>query len=155
MSLGVRDSAEIAVRAGIRHSLFAVRPETDALAIDRYLESLEPIPSPYLVDGGLGTGAQRGERIFQEVRCARCHNGPNFTNGKMYDVGTGLGPERSMKFDTPTLIEVWRTAAYLHDGRAATIRDVLTVFNHDDRHGRTSKLSESQITDLVEYVLTR
>jgi YVTN family beta-propeller protein len=48
MALGVRTSAEIAVRAGIRHILFAEQPEEVASAIDEYLKSLEPIPSPHL-----------------------------------------------------------------------------------------------------------
>ena len=155
MSLGVRESAEVAVRAGIRYIQFAVRPESDAVAIDRYLESLQPIPSPHWVDGKPGPAALRGQQIFQEAGCASCHNGPLYTNGKLYNVGTGSGSETTEAFDTPTLIEVWRTAPYLHDGRAATIRDVLTVCNPDNKHGKTSGLTEEQIADLTEFVLTR
>ena len=58
------------------------------------------------------------------------------------------------RFDTPSLIEVWRSGPYLHDGRAATIRDVLTSFNRDDQHGSTTHLTARQIDDLVEYVLS-
>ncbi len=155
MSLGVRETAEVAVRAGIRYIQFAVRPESDALAIDRYLESLQPIPSPYLVDGEPGPAASRGRQVFQEAGCASCHSGPLYTNGKLYNVGTGSGSETAKAFDTPTLVEVWRTAPYLHDGRAATIRDVLTACNPDDEHGKTSELTQGQIADLAEFVLTR
>jgi hypothetical protein len=56
--------------------------------------------------------------------------------------------------DTPTLIECWRTAPYLHDGRAATMRDVLGEANPDDRHGRTSGLTPIELSDLAEYVLS-
>jgi len=52
-------------------------------------------------------------------------------------------------------VEVWRTAPYLHDGRAVTVREVLTKFNQGDSHGRVSHLSEDEISDLIEYVLTR
>jgi len=38
MWLGVRSNACVAVRAGIRNSLFTVRPEEDALALDEYLK---------------------------------------------------------------------------------------------------------------------
>ncbi len=155
MSLGVRENAEVAVRAGIRYIQFAVRPESDAVAIDRYLESLQPIPSPHWVDGKPGPAALRGQQVFQEAGCASCHNGPLYTNGKLYSVGTGSGSETTEAFDTPTLIEVWRTAPYLHDGRAATIRDVLAVCNPDNKHGKTSGLTEEQIADLTEFVLTR
>jgi hypothetical protein len=77
------------------------------------------------------------------------------TNGKSFDVGTGRGSEQGQPLDTPSLIEVWRTAPYLHDGRAATIREVLIEHNPGDRHGITSNLSDQQIDDLAEYVLTR
>jgi cytochrome c peroxidase len=155
MSLGVRATAEVAVRSGLRFILFAVRPQSDAVAIDRYLESLTPIPSPHLIDGQPGPAALRGQQIFHDAGCSSCHSGPLYTNRRLYDMGTGLGADRAEPFDTPTLIEVWRTAPYLHDGRAATIRDVLTTQNPDDRHGRTSKLTEEQIGDLAEFVLTR
>ena len=62
--------------------------------------------------------------------------------------------EKGKEFDTPTLIETWRTAPYLYDGRAATMRDVLRTFNPDDTHGETSKLTEEQLEDLAEYVLS-
>jgi len=72
-----------------------------------------------------------------------------------HNVGTGTPEEPRGRFDTPTLVEVWRTAPYLHDGRAKTIREVLTTFNNDDRHGCVSNLTEDELSDLVEYVLTR
>jgi YVTN family beta-propeller protein len=155
MSLGVRADAQAAVRAGLRAVLFAVRPDSDAFALYRYIESLTPVPSPYLADGKLAPAAGRGQQIFREAGCSSCHNGPYYTNGKLFDVGTGSGLDSEKAFDTPTLIEVWRTAPYLHDGRAATIRDVLTVHNPQNKHGRTSQLTEEQLSDLVEFVLTR
>jgi cytochrome c peroxidase len=58
------------------------------------------------------------------------------------------------QFDTPTLIEVWRTAPYLHDGSAATVRDVLTTHNPNGKHGNTSCLTLSQVDDLIDYILS-
>lgn len=155
MATGIRDNAEAAVRAGIRHIQFAVRPEADAQAIDAYLKSLEPLPSPLLLDGKPNEAAKRGEKVFAKAGCAACHAGPLYTDLKSYDVGTGKGMEKGKAFDTPTLIEVWRTAPYLHDGRAATIRDVLKQHNADDKHGATTKLTERELEDLIEFVLTR
>ena len=57
-------------------------------------------------------------------------------------------------FDTPTLIELWRTGPYLHNGAAATIHDVLTTYNKDDRHGITSHLTERQLDDLIAFLLS-
>lgn len=53
-------------------------------------------------------------------------------------------------WDTPTLLEGWRTAPYLHDGRCATMRDVFT----QEQHGDVDGLSEEQIKDLVEFLLS-
>lgn len=157
MSIGVRESGEAAVRAGIQHILFTVQPPEIADDMDAYLKALKPVPSPSLVHGKLSAAAQRGRKIFQskESGCAQCHPAPLFTNLKSYDVGTA-GPvdKRGEAFDTPTLVELWRTAPYLHDGSAATLKEVLTTRNAGQEHGQTSHLTPAQIDDLVLYLLS-
>jgi cytochrome c peroxidase len=157
MSMGVRETGETAVRAGIRHILFTVQPEEVALALDEYLKSLQPIPSPYLVRGKLSPAARRGQKLFQDskVGCAKCHPPGLFTDLRAYDVGTrGLYDKEADQFDTPTLVELWRTAPFLHSGAAATVRDVLTSANPKDLHGKTSFLTKDQIEDLAAYLLS-
>jgi len=155
MVTGIRPDAEVAVRAGIRHIQFAIRPEENAVAIDEYLKSLRPVPSPYLENGKLSAAAERGKQVFESAGCASCHPGDLGTDLAKHDVGTGPDQRGIKEFDTPTLVEVWRTAPYLFDGRAATMLEVLTEFNPKDTHGATSKLSKQQIADLAEYVLSR
>jgi YVTN family beta-propeller protein len=158
MTLGVRETAETAVRAGIKHILFTQQSEEVAVAIDEYLKSLKPVPSPHRVGGKLSESALRGEKLFMDskVACARCHPSGLFTDLRRHNVGTSNSSDPpNERFDTPTLIEVWRTAPYLHDGSAATMRDVLTTANKDDRHGRTSQLTPQEIDDLAEYVLSQ
>lgn len=157
MSMGVRETAEMAVRAGIRHILFTEQPEQVAAAIDAYLKSLQPLPSPYLVNGRLSDSARRGEKLFKDrnIGCATCHPPGLFTDLRTYDVGTrGRFDQPADRFDTPTLVEAWRTAPYLHDGSAATIREVLTVHNPRNEHGKTSHLTPQQIESLAAYVLS-
>ncbi len=155
MITGIRPDAETAVRAGIRHIQFAPASEEKALAIDAFLKSLRPIPSPHLVDGKLGEAALRGKIIFEGAAgCVHCHSGKYLTNMQKYDVGTGTEREQGVKFDTPTLIEVWRTAPYLYDGRAASMKAIFQSFNPDNRHGHTSQLTEEELNDLIEYVLS-
>jgi cytochrome c peroxidase len=157
MALGVRPNAAAAVRAGIRHTLFTVLPEDYPAAIDQYLQSLTPMPSPRLVKGRLSASARRGQKLFSDpvVGCAECHPAPRFTDLKVHPVGTlGKYDRPTDIFYTPTLVEVWRTAPYLHDGSAATMRDALTTGNRGDQHGKTSHLKPEQIDDLVEYVLS-
>ena len=152
MALGVRDKAETAVRAGIKYIQFSVRPEKDAAAIDAFLRSLRPLPSPKLVNGHLSEAAVRGKKIFENSGCIRCHPAPMFTDLKSYDVGTGTGQDIGKKFDTPTFREVWRTSPYMHDGRAVTIYDVIKIHNPKNKRGTTSNLTDQQIRDLAEYI---
>jgi DNA-binding beta-propeller fold protein YncE/mono/diheme cytochrome c family protein len=157
MSLGVRATAEVAVRSGIQNSLGTELPEEVAAAIDEWLKSLQPAPSPCLVSGKLSEAAQRGEALFKspDTGCVNCHEPPLLTDLRSYVVGTKNAFDREdSTFDTPTLRELWRTAPYLHDGSAATIRDVLTTRNPKDEHGKTSQLSAQQIDDLAEYLLS-
>jgi cytochrome c553 len=155
MSLGVRTNAEAAVRAGIRHILFTIQPDEIPAAIDEYLKSLKPVPSPYLVHGKLSGSAKRGKKLFSQAGCVDCHVPGLYTDLRPHDVGTRAAYDKSTdKFYTPTLIEVWRTVPYLHTGSAATLRDVVTTCNPHDEHGVTSNLSNQEIDDLCEYVLS-
>ena len=157
MWLGVRPNAESAVRSGITHIQFAVRPEEDAAAIDEYLKSLEPVPSPYLVHGQLSPSARRGKELFTSKRidCAQCHPAPLYTDLHAHDVGSAGPLDRNdRKFYTPTLVECWRTAPYLHDGHWLSIKELLKEGRHGNDRGRVEKLSEQELNDLVEFVLS-
>jgi YVTN family beta-propeller protein len=156
MSLGVRKTAEEAVRAGLEHILFAVRPEEEAAALDEYLKSLEPVPSPHLVDGQLSPAAQSGKALFESNRvgCHKCHPAPLYTDKKMHNVGTRSTYELTDRFDTPTLVEVWRTSPYLHDGRYLAIKELIVEGKHGKSRGRVEELTEQEIGDLVEFVLS-
>lgn len=135
---------------------------TDLDALAFYANSHKYPLSPF-AKSGLNEAAKRGKEIFfsKQTRCAECHRGPMYADstlqGKfvMHDVGTGhddplekLGPA----YDTPTLLGVYRTAPYLHHGKAATLEDVLKKYNPEDKHGTTSQLNSDQVNDLVEFL---
>jgi len=153
---GIRENAEAAVRSGIRHIQFAVRPEGDAAAIDEYLKSLVPVPSPYLVDGELSEAAERGKELFfsSRVGCVGCHPEPLYTDLKMHNVGSRGRYDRRNDFDTPTLIETWRTAPYMHDGSFCTIQELIGKGKHGKTAGDVDGLSEQEVKDLAEFVLS-
>ncbi len=166
MALGVRTNAAAAVRAGMHHILFAGDSEETASALDAYLRSLQPATSPLLVNGKLSAAALRGQRLFVSRRtgCADCHPPPLFTDMKAHDVGT-VGETHSLylataqdksadRFYTPALVELWRTAPYLHDGSAVSMREVLIGKNSNNLHGQTSNLSPREIDDLIAYLLS-
>ncbi len=157
MALGVREDFASAVRAGFTFNM-TVPPEESVRAVIAYLSSLKPEPSPHLGPGGkLAPAAERGKKVFEgKAACARCHPSPLFTDKKQYDVGTrgDQDTDPNGTYDTPTLVEVYRTAPYLHDGRALTLQEVLAKWNKGGRHGKTSGLSRKEMDDLVAYVLS-
>jgi YVTN family beta-propeller protein len=136
--------------------------DLDALAV--YCNSFEFTLSPHIpAPGKLSPAAEQGRRLFfsKETGCAGCHSGPYYTDSslqkpfKLHDVGTGTqDPTEKMgpSYDTPTLLGVYRTAPYLHHGKAATLGDVLTTCNKEDRHGKTSHLKPAEIDDLLAFL---
>jgi DNA-binding beta-propeller fold protein YncE len=151
-----RDAPLGAPKAGLSAAL-------DALAA--YVASLDDVGAAPPVDAA---ARARGQALFEDpaLGCTSCHAGPDYSDSAftadgapiLHDVGT-LGPgsgarlgEALTGLDTPPLRGLWRTAPYLHDGSAETLRDVLTTRNPDDRHGGTSGLSEAQIDDLVAFL---
>ncbi|MFD2255234.1 cytochrome c peroxidase [Luteolibacter algae] len=153
--MGLLDDSHASVRSALRKTLFSAAPEEDARALDAYIASLQPVPSPYLENGEPSVSARRGKLLFEELRCAGCHSGELFTDGNPEDVGTtGAGVDQDMEVVTPALTELWRNAPYLHDGRAATVREIITTDSHADMKKRAGNLEETQIDDLTEYLLS-
>lgn len=156
MITGVREDAEAAVRAGVVHILFSTLPEEDCCAMDEYLKSLRPVPSPRLVHGELSESARRGKLLFESSRtkCAGCHPEPLFTDLSFHATGSQDFKEPRTKFDTPTLREVWRTAPYLSTGHWLTVREMLMEGKHANKDGKLDKLTPEELDDLIEYILS-
>lgn len=115
--------------------------ELDQLAA--YMTSLDraSLPkSPWRnADGSLSDQAQAGAELFGQLGCASCHDPQNdYTDSTLgvatlHDVGTlrtssgtRLG-EPLTGISTPTLLGIWDTAPYLHDGSAGELADVFRV----------------------------
>lgn len=135
--------------------------ELDALAA--YVSSLDRVnPSPYRnPDGTLTADAVAGQALFGKLGCDFCHVGRDSTDSDrklLHDVGT-LKPSSGTRagtpllgIDTPSLLGVWETAPYLHDGSAVTLRDVLVTSNAEGEHGYVSALQPAEIDQLVAYL---
>lgn len=84
--------------------------------------------------------------FFFKGRCAMCHAGFNFSDGRFHNLGVGWNaatqtfadegrlavthePRDLGAFKTPALREVSRHAPYMHDGSLATLRDVVEFYN--------------------------
>jgi hypothetical protein len=89
----------------------------------------------------------RGQALFASSGCIKCHSGAHLTNNENADVGTGGS------FQVPSLIGVANRAPFMHDGCAPTLVDRFTNAKcGGDKHGDTSKLTGSDISDLVSYL---
>jgi YVTN family beta-propeller protein len=133
-----------------------------------YVRSLEPRPNRWRLAGAELTPAQeRGKAIFERKvdkfgkpiseynRCVYCHSGPKGTNQKLFNVGTHRALDNPGLLKTAPLTNVALTSPYLHDGSARTLEEIWTVYNPDDKHGRTNDLTKDELNDLIEYLRTR
>ncbi len=138
---------------------------TDLIA---YIRSQPARPNRWRLPGRELTATQeRGKAIFERGgdkfgkaiadgnRCVTCHSGAKGTDQKSFDVGTKKSTDNSGLLDTPQLVNIALTAPYLHDGSARTLEEIWTVFNPEDRHGRTNDLTKDELNDLIEYLRTR
>lgn len=90
----------------------------------------------------------QGHGVFEANGCGNCHRDGG-TDGVAYDVGSG-GPRGRGAFDTPSLARVGRTAPYFHDGRYASLTDLLSDAN--TRMFDPEKISASDRTALAAYL---
>lgn len=133
-----------------------------------YVRTMRLRPNRWRLPNGEMTPAQeRGKAIFERSvdrfkkpipvanQCSYCHSGPKGTSQKSFDVGTKKSTDQSGLFDTPQLANVAMTAPYLHDGSARTMEEIWTLYNPEDKHGRTNDLTKDELNDLIEYLRTR
>ncbi|MBS1876218.1 MAG: beta-propeller fold lactonase family protein [Acidobacteria bacterium] len=158
-------------QCGARLAVFFTRlapftPEQLA-AVDYYVTTIPRPPNRYRPLGAALSPAQRrGKAIFERTttndgrtisennRCVSCHFPPYYTDRRRHDVGTKLSFDRTGDFDVPHLNNIYDSAPYLHNGMAATLEEIWTVYNPDDRHGVTNDMTKDQLNDLVEFLRT-
>ena len=135
--------------------------DLDALAA--YLESLSIAdPSPLRATSGLSSLAATGRDLFLAGDCTTCHEGSNTTDSAV-DVRHAIGSitaasggrlgEALDGFDTPTLLGIWDTAPYLHDGSAGTVAEAINAhtglgLSSDDVDALAAFLLEIDASDL-------
>jgi YVTN family beta-propeller protein len=133
-----------------------------------YVRSLPPRPNRWRQANGELTPAQeRGKVIFERTvdkfkkpiqesnRCSYCHSGPKGTNQKIFDVGTRKSNDNTGLLKAPPLTNIALTAPFLHDGSARSLEEIWTIYNPDDKHGRTNDLTKDELNDLIEYLKSR
>ena len=90
---------------------------------------------------------RRGQTLFRELDCQRCHQPPTYTSPATYDVGM-MDESGNAKFNPPSLRGVKRRTLLFHDGRAKGLRDVFEKHHHQvDR-----KLTQDELQSLVAFL---
>jgi len=144
------------IRNGSSDRVEAVLP-----ALRAYQLSLDaPPPPPGSFDA---VAAVRGQLLFNgKGQCISCHSGPKFTdaNERLHDVpdvvsepepdGVPSYASRSAtkKYRTSPLRGVWQHPPYFHNGKAATLEDVVRTYNARKALGLTS----DEVADLAQYL---
>jgi large repetitive protein len=113
---------------------------TDLDALAAYVSSLASFGnSPGRnQDGTFTSAALAGREVFQQQNCAQCHSGSKFTDSSLnvfHDIGSIRassgqrlnGPLPGL--DTPTLLGLWATGPYLHNGSAITVEEAVAAHN--------------------------
>lgn len=117
-------------------------------------ESVLRSPNSCSWGGRCSAEAHSGGWQFVSHGCVDCHMKPSFRDGENHDVGT-IKPSSGQRLGsplteirTPTLIELWDTAPYFHDGSAATLEDVMSIGSHAEMG-----LDEREQHNLIQYLL--
>ena len=172
-----------------------ITPERIGIALEQFMLSLVSAGSKYdRVQRGQATfteAEERGNKLFNTefdprgrvkgAECFHCHAAPFFTDDRyrnngldddasMTDEGrysvTGV-PRDMASFKVPTLRNIDRTAPYMHDGRFATLEEVVDFYNTGVRRSQSVdplmqynlqpgglKLSDQDKADLVAFLKT-
>jgi YVTN family beta-propeller protein len=154
---GWQTSLEDATVESFTKSMQGPRPtKDDVKAMVAFLGTLEFPKNPYRQpDSGLTPAARRGQDVFRSAKaaCTTCHNGPEFTDGKIHIAGLEEPDDAYRGYNPPSLRGVYDKDPYLHDGRAKTLREALTgPHNPDNVAGGTGELTDQELDDLIAYL---
>lgn len=103
-----------------------------------------------------------GMNLFLKAGCARCHSGPMLSDFKPHVLGVAdneklpfsdSGYQSTYAFRTPSLRNLQLTRPYMHNGKIATLKDVL--FLYEDLHGKplqNQHVARTQLDPLAQEV---
>jgi cytochrome c peroxidase len=169
--------------------LFRAAFGTDRVSEDLVVRAIAQFERTMVSAGSKYDLVRRGEAVFtapedlgyrlffgEEGDCFHCHGHPFFTDHRFHNNGldsvfvdlglekiTGKPADRG-KFKTPTLRNIARSGPYMHDGRFATLREVVEHYNSGGllsptvdalmRPGQGLGLEPAEVEALVAFLQT-
>lgn len=120
--------------------------QDETLRIQAYIDWTRDIDNPNQTADQ--ARLSNGSRLFYspEIGCGNCHEGARATDNR-----THFMPNSGLSLQTRSLVGVFATPPYLHDGSVPTLREVLKNAKQLNM-GDTSSLSEQDFEDLLLYV---
>jgi cytochrome c peroxidase len=122
-----------------------VTPARIALAIATFERTVYSDRTPFdeMVSGinQLNAAEVRGQGVFNQSRCNVCHAGPLFSDNAFHNIGVRPQTEDTGRFQvtgnannigefrTPSLRNVSLRGPYFHDGKFATLEEVVEFYN--------------------------
>jgi len=104
---------------------------SDQTPFDKWAAGIEPLTPQ----------EESGRILFENLNCAACHGGPLLTDQNFHNIGVrprnedlGRGaitgrPEDNGRFKTPNLRNIELRGPFMHNGRLATLEDVVEFYN--------------------------
>lgn len=104
--------------------------------------------------------AARGKELFSgKGQCFTCHSGPLFSDntidGRLHPQSASVAVDKdyvdrsaTKQWRVTPLKGIWQHPPYFHDGSAATLADVVEMYNQENN----LNLSNSEKADLTEYL---
>ncbi|HEY1860070.1 MAG TPA: beta-propeller fold lactonase family protein [Gemmataceae bacterium] len=139
-----------AVEKSYLETMFGPRPTAaESKAVVAFLETLDQPPNPRAEESD---EVKRGQAVFKgKARCAKCHKGNEYTSESNYDVK--LEPDGSpyRLWNPPSLRGLWDRGPFLHDGRAATLKDLLEKHHESEKLGGEA-LTDDERRDLIAFL---
>jgi hypothetical protein len=118
--------------------------EAQVKALAAFLQTLPPVPALPVADP---QAVRRGQALFDQLACGRCHVPPTYTSPRVFDVGLHdeVGNKR---FNPPSLRGVGQGGPYFHDNRAATLDEVFMRYRHQVK----GDLKPRELHDLLAFL---
>ncbi len=122
-----------------------------------------------------GEEAKRGWTVFGEkAKCTNCHDGLLMTDQQYHNTGIGMDAEKpdvgrftvtkvekdTGAFQTPTLLDISKSAPYFHNGSVATLEQAVDLMLSggkknkflDTTNLKPAKLSKAERADLLAFL---
>ena len=147
-------------------------PDNVAMAVASFMRTIVAADSAWVRfrggdESALSEQAQRGWEIFSEkAKCINCHDGLLLTDLQYHNAGIGMdkdnpdvgrakvsGDEQDTgAFKTPTLMDISKSAPYMHDGSVATLEEAVDLMTSGGKPNEW--LDEENLKDAKDANLT-